>query len=471
MRVANFISLFFGVIETSCLVWACFGFTHLQFIFENKKLFSAEKCTEEEIARTIIHTEDFQFNFILVGIYCEDAKNMFGLMWTLNSLSSTLGDFFLIVFQRYFGFVLTRLLYGVAQTAGYALIGMYEKSAYNVLVGQTLLCFAANRSFSQNIQAGDLYMEKGTIRLSIFGTGVALFGNIMFLLARKLEELNAMAIPDFFLILSCATAIIHIRTIFLLPEEGFPTSVTHEDNVFNTSWFGKILAKKKVTPEIKEENNVSEEISAFRLSRMRRMSRALPAFNTGNTVKDSLKEFLMIMIGKRFMLFTGIFLILFYRLQTMWGHVNAWLDYTYSEIEATCQNETNILSSDCYSNIEGHKNTIIDYAGLLNATHPIICVLMYLLHVYLEKRESKKENPVENRPMVNCVISYTICALALFALATFIFLKKSGDDTVLGFALTFVSHINLQLIFGIPNVVSTNKLAPPNLFFYFINFF
>ena len=393
---------------------------------------------------------------------------MFGLIWTLIVLFATLGDFFLIFFQRFFGFVLTRLLYGVAQTAGYALIGMYEKSAYNVLVGQTLLCFAANRSFSQNIQAGDLYMEKGTIRLSIFGTGVALFGNIMFLLARKLEELNAMAIPDFFLILSCATAIIHIRTIFLLPEEGFPTSVTHEDNVFNTSWFGKILAKKKVTPEIKEENTVSEEISAFRLSRMRRMSRALPAFNTGNTVKDSLKEFLMIMIGKRFMLFTGIFLILFYRLQTMWGHVNAWLDYTYSEQASFCLNQTSVDLSGCY--VEEYKRDIIDLAGYLNMIHPVQCVLMYSLHLFLARKEAKQKIPNERRPMVVCLIFYVIFTIALYAGVTLISFLKSGDNTLLGILMVVFGTLYQQMIMGIPNVVSEFFIWLPMLFLELIIF-
>jgi hypothetical protein len=83
---------------------------------------------------------------------------------------------------------------------------------------------------------------------------------------------------------------------------------------------------------------------------------------------------------------------------------------------------------------------------------------MYLLHVYLAKREMKKDNPVENRPMVNCLISYTICAIAFFVVITFISLMKSGDDTLLGFAMAFLLQTYQQLIFGIPNVVSKNEL-------------
>ena len=173
---------------------------------------------------------------------------MFGLIWTLMELA-TVGDFFLIFFQRNCGFVLTRLFYGCAQTAGFALMGMYQKSPYNVIVGQTLLCFAANRSFSQNIQAGDLYMKNGTRRFSILGAGIAMFGNIVFLVARKLDESNKMALPDFFFLLSCTTLIVHIRTLFLLPKEGFSSSISHKDNVFNSSWFGQILAKKKVSSD------------------------------------------------------------------------------------------------------------------------------------------------------------------------------------------------------------------------------
>ena len=53
MRFSNWISLVIGAIETSCFVWACYGFPNLQYAFEKKKLFMAEKCTAEEIACTV----------------------------------------------------------------------------------------------------------------------------------------------------------------------------------------------------------------------------------------------------------------------------------------------------------------------------------------------------------------------------------------------------------------------------------
>jgi len=196
---------------------------------------------------------------------------MFGMMWTLISAFSTFGDLFLIVFQRYFGFVATRLFYGTAQTAGYALIGMYQMSAYNVIVGMILLCFAGNRGFSQNIQTGDLYFKNGTRRFSVFGTGIGMFGYTVFLYAKKLDETDMMTIPNFFTFLSCLTAIVHIRTLFLLPKEGFPSTVTHKDDVFKSSWFGQILSKNKICVEVKEESTKEEEPSAFQLSAFRRI--------------------------------------------------------------------------------------------------------------------------------------------------------------------------------------------------------
>ena len=108
-------------------------------------------------------------------IYCEAAKNVFGLMWSLIIIFSTVGDIFLIIFEKYFGFVLTRLLYGGFQTAGFALIGLYETNPYYVVVGQIFLCFAANRSFSHNVQSGDLYLKRGTQKLSVIGTGNSVF--------------------------------------------------------------------------------------------------------------------------------------------------------------------------------------------------------------------------------------------------------------------------------------------------------
>ena len=53
MRFSNLISLVIGAIETSCLVWACYGFPNLQYAFEKEKVFMAEKCTAEEIACTV----------------------------------------------------------------------------------------------------------------------------------------------------------------------------------------------------------------------------------------------------------------------------------------------------------------------------------------------------------------------------------------------------------------------------------
>jgi hypothetical protein len=288
---------------------------------------------------------------------------MFGMMWTLISAFSTLGDFILIVFQRYFGFVATRLFYGAAQTAGYALIGMYQMSAYNVIVGMVLLCFAGNRSFSQNIQTGDLYFENGTRRFSVFGTGIGMFGYTVFLLAKKLDETDLMTISSFFFLLSSLTAIVHIRTLFLLPKEGFPTTVTHEDDVFRSSWFGRILAKKRVSAVVKEDETKTEESNAFHMNYLRRprsvickfsenfkcksqvrMSRVLQSINTGSSIKDVLKEYLSIMITKRFLLFTGMYVILLYRMQMGLSHYNPWLDYTYSDIAASCSNQTSFNS-------------------------------------------------------------------------------------------------------------------------------
>lgn len=60
MRFSNWISLVIGAIETSCFVWACYGFPNLQYAFEKKKLFMSERCTAEEIACTF-HIFVFQY--------------------------------------------------------------------------------------------------------------------------------------------------------------------------------------------------------------------------------------------------------------------------------------------------------------------------------------------------------------------------------------------------------------------------
>ena len=74
------------------------------------------------------------------------------------------------------------------------------------------------------------------------------------------------------------------------------------------------------------------------------MSRAFQSLDTGSSIKDVLKEFLKIMTTRRFLLFTGMYLILLYRMQMGLSHFNPWLDYTYSDIELSCPNQTTFNS-------------------------------------------------------------------------------------------------------------------------------
>ncbi|CBY40414.1 unnamed protein product [Oikopleura dioica] len=287
-----------------------------------------------------------------------------------------------------------------------------------------------------------------------------MFGYTVFLYAKKLDETDMMTIPNFFTFLSCLTAIVHIRTLFLLPKEGFPSTVTHKDDVFKSSWFGQILSKNKTCVEVKEESTKEEEPTAFQLSAFRRidfnfekkctfqlrMSRAFQTLDTGSSIKDVLK----IMTTRRFLLFTGMYLILLYRMQMGLSHFNPWLDYTYSDIELSCPNQTTFNSSECI--VDKYKNSLVDYLGLMNLTHPITSLLMYALHLYLAKRESRNMIHVENRPMVICMILYFILGIIVYVLMTFVFITKSGNSVGLGIAMAFMVTVYQPLIWSLPNV-------------------
>ena len=167
---------------------------------------------------------------------------------------------------------------------------------------------------------------------------------------------------------------------------------------------------------------------------------------------------------KRFLLFTGMFVIITYRFQAAAGHLNPWLDYTFSDMAASCDNQTSLNSSDCNDNVEEYKSAIVDFAGLLNLAHPVICILMYSFHLFLAKREARKEAPVENRPMVICLIFYVIIGSVIYAFVTLVSLLKSGDSTWLGFSMVFSIAIIHQIINAIPNVVSSSTFdvrTPP----------
>ena len=63
MSFFNYLSLVLGGIEVFLFPMITRGFPMIQFIFEEEKLFMNEKCSEEDIIN---------------GVYCEEAKAVFG---------------------------------------------------------------------------------------------------------------------------------------------------------------------------------------------------------------------------------------------------------------------------------------------------------------------------------------------------------------------------------------------------------
>ena len=90
----------------------------------------------------------------------------------------------------------------------------------------------------------------------------------------------------------------------------------------------------------------------------------------------------------------------------------------------------------------------------MNLTHPITSLVMYALHLYLARREARKTSPVENRPMVICLLIYLLLGIIVYALMTLVSLTKSGNSVGLGLAMAFMVTVDQPLIWSIPNVVS-----------------
>ena len=144
-----------------------------------------------------------------------------------------------------------------------------------------------------------------------------MFGYLVFLLAKKLEESGKMDLHTFFTLVAISTLIIHIRTVFFLPKEGLCAKVSHNDNVFNSSFFGSFCVGrnriKNDSMEIKEDQFSEKPPIRF-------------------------KQLLKIVITKRFLLFSGIYLILLFRENASLNHFNPWLDYTFSDVSKNCSN-------------------------------------------------------------------------------------------------------------------------------------
>jgi len=151
-----------------------------------------------------------------------------------------------------------------------------------------------------------------------------MFGYLVFLLAKKLEESGKMDLHGFFTLVAVLSLIIHIRTLFFLPKEGLCAQVSHSENVFNMSFLGSFFVGRNRVKndgmEIKEDQ-----------------------FSKKPPIK--FKQLLKIVITRRFLLFSGIYLILLFRNNASLNHFNPWLDYTFSDVSKTCSNLTISMNS------------------------------------------------------------------------------------------------------------------------------
>ena len=71
---------------------------------------------------------------------------------------------------------------------------------------------------------------------------------------------------------------------------------------------------------------------------------------------------------------------------------------------------------------------------------------MYALHLFLAKREARKMSPIENRPMVVCLLLYLLFGIIVYALMTLVSLTKSGSGVELGLAMAFMATIDQPLV-------------------------
>ncbi len=144
-----------------------------------------------------------------------------------------------------------------------------------------------------------------------------MFGYLIFLLAKKLDESEIMDLHKFFNLVAIFTGIIHIRTLFFLPKDGLCTELSHNDNVFNSSFIGSFFVRKN---RIMSDNMEIKEDQFYEKSSIK------------------LKKNLKIAVTKRFLLFSGIYLINLFRENASLNHFNPWLDYTFSEVSKRCSN-------------------------------------------------------------------------------------------------------------------------------------
>ena len=227
--ISNYFSLLLAVVELFGFTGICFGYSFLQFIFMDELILHKEKC----------QVNDVNINGTLV--LCEEALAYYNFIFSCCIISSSVGVVFFGIFEVKAGQMITRTLCNLCTTFGLLLLTFYRTSGYFIMAGWTIMSTPAIYYITSNCCLVPFFLKyAGMLVVQL----VALFDMSpgLFLLFKLAYQSTGTDLRLMLQLLTAASSIIWIRTLFLMPVYRSDPSKT----LFEQSFFGQLIYTKQV---------------------------------------------------------------------------------------------------------------------------------------------------------------------------------------------------------------------------------
>ncbi|CBY17797.1 unnamed protein product, partial [Oikopleura dioica] len=208
------------------------GFPIVQFIFEEQKLFMNEKCSEEDIKNES---------------YCEEAKAVFGHIFSAMMLAINAGSFTFGFLYLKIGGAYLRLILGVFMTTGLFFISFYKTSPYFFYFGMVLSSTGIIMWIPLNTMIGPIFKHNASyvilfLSALVVGSGATFWYG-------KLAYYAGFAFDSYVFIIAIASTMTILRTLLLFPSLPIPKDVPDDFCMFRNSILGRVFCRNQISPD------------------------------------------------------------------------------------------------------------------------------------------------------------------------------------------------------------------------------
>ncbi|XP_055486816.1 equilibrative nucleobase transporter 1-like isoform X2 [Leucoraja erinacea] len=243
-RVKRYLTLATGVIECFGFAGVIIGWPSLVFVLKTKEYF-ADLCLP-------VHNSSDSAAANATDCHMQDER--FTLIFTIASFVmpvATIANGFLF---DYGGTMATRLLAIFLYTTGNLMVAFSTNASAALLFPAiSLLGVGGLFLFITNMQVGNLFGSKRSTIITVYN-GAFDSSAVVFLIIKVLNEAG-FSVLSIFVFISCLSAFLILRTIFLLPRTHFPYPLPEGYRV-NCENFGLlaharkvVTAKRRISPE------------------------------------------------------------------------------------------------------------------------------------------------------------------------------------------------------------------------------